>query len=275
MKAGIAYSDVITTVSPTYAKEILLPEFGCGLEGYLKVHSPKLHGILNGIDTVLFNPLIDTALPKNYGPGKLADKKKNKILFCKEHGLQNIQEPLIVFIGRFTEQKGLDIIIEALPKLLTMKFNFAILGEGDEVMAEALKIASRNYDNFSIRFGYDESLSHRMYAAADFLLMPSRFEPCGLNQLISLRYGTIPIVNDVGGLHDSIQDIDDISRSVCGQGMILDKSNSNTIVKSVKRALQFFAQTERFSKISKANMHCDVSFEESAKSYLKLYRKTV
>jgi starch synthase len=275
MKSGIAYSDIVTTVSPTYAKEIMLPEFGCGLEGFLQVHSPKLHGILNGIDTVLFDPLIDLALPKNYGPGKIANKKRNKILFCEEHGLINADKPLIVFIGRFTEQKGLDVIIEALPKLLAMKCNIAILGEGDEAMAEALKSASENHDNFSIQFGYDESLSHRMYAAADFLLMPSRFEPCGLNQLISLRYGTIPIVNDVGGLHDSVRDIDDAGGAVCGQGIVLSTLNRNAIVKSVKRALLLFAHTKRFSKISKANMHCDVSFEESAKSYLKLYRKTV
>jgi len=275
MKAGIAYSDAVTTVSPTYSKEILLPEFGCGLEGFLQVHSHKLHGILNGIDTVLFDPLTDPALPKKYGAGKLANKKNNKIMFYKEYGLKDADKPLIVFIGRFTEQKGLDIIIQALPKLLTMKCNIAILGEGDEAMAEALKSASKNHDNFLIRFGYDESLSHRMYSAADFLLMPSRFEPCGLNQLISLRYGTLPIVNDVGGLHDSVQDIDDRARSICGQGIVLDKLSSNTIVRSVKRALQFFADTKRFSKITKANMHCDVSFEESVKSYLKLYRKNV
>jgi len=271
MKAGIAYSDVVTAVSPSYAKEILLSEFGCGLEGFLQVHSLKLHGILNGIDTVLFDPLIDPALQKNYGPGKLANKKRNKILFCEAHGLRDAEKLLIVFIGRFTEQKGLDVIIEALPKLLTMKCNIAILGEGDEAMAEVLNAASSNYDNLSIQFGYDESLSHKMYAAADFLLMPSRFEPCGLNQLISLRYGTIPIVNDVGGLHDTIRDIDDTDSPVCGQGIVLSTLNSNAIVRSVKRSLQLFALTKRFSKISKANMQCDVSFEESAKSYLKLY----
>ncbi len=273
MKAGIAYSDVVTTVSPTYAKEIMLPEFGCGLEGFLQVHSFKLHGILNGIDTVLFDPLIDPALPKNYGPGKLANKKRNKILFCEAHGLTDEEKPLIVFIGRFTEQKGLDIIIEALPKLLTMKCNIAILGEGDTLMADALNTMASKYDNLSIQFGYDESLSHRMYAAADFLLMPSRFEPCGLNQLISLRYGTIPIVNDVGGLYDSIRDIDDTERPVCGQGMILNTLSSNAIIKSVKSALQLFALTKRFMKINRANMHCDVSFEKSSKAYLELYRK--
>ena len=271
MKAGIAYSDVVTTVSPTYAKEILLPEFGCGLEGFLQVHSAKLHGILNGIDTVFFDPLIDPALPKNYGPGKPANKKRNKISFCKAEKLRDAERPLIVFIGRFTEQKGLDLIIEALPELLRLKLNFAILGEGSEAMADALRTVSEEHDNFSIRFGYDESLSHRMYAAADFLLMPSRFEPCGLNQLISLRYGTMPIVTDVGGLHDTVRDIDDTGSPICGQGISLSTLSSNAIIRSLKRSLKLFASTKQFSKISRSNMHCDVSFEESAKSYLKLY----
>jgi len=174
----------------------------------------------------------------------------------------------------FTEQKGLDVIIKALPKLLAMEFNFAILGEGHEAMAEALMRTSKNHDNFLIQFGYDESLSHRMYAAADFLLMPSRFEPCGLNQLIALRYGAIPIVTDVGGLHDTIGDIDDADSSVCGQGIKLGQLNSEEIVKSVNRSLHLFTSIKHFSDISKSNMLCDVSFEKSAKSYLKLYRET-
>jgi len=275
MKAGITYSDVITTVSPTYAKEIMLPEFGCGLEGFLQLHSPKLYGILNGIDTVLFDPLTDPALPKNYGSGKPDNKKRNKILFCKEYGLTNVDKPLIVFIGRFTEQKGLDVIVEALPELLRLKLNFAILGEGSKAMADALRTVGKMHDNFSICFGYDESLSRRMYAAADFLLMPSRFEPCGLNQLISLHYGTIPIVTDVGGLHDTVGDIDDTESLVCGRGLVLPVLNSHTIVRSLNRAVELFEGMKRLSKISKANMLCDVSFEKSAKSYLKLYGKTV
>ncbi len=271
VKAGIAYSDVVTTVSPTYSKEILLPEFGCGLEGFLQVHSAKLHGILNGIDTVLFDPLIDPALPKNYGLKKISAKKSNKILFCEEYGLADAEKPLIVFIGRFTEQKGLDIIIQSLPKLLEMQCNIAILGEGEKSMAEALKRVSFNHNHFSILFGYDESLSHRMYAAADFLLMPSRFEPCGLNQLISLRYGTIPIVTNVGGLHDTIRDIEDSNNPICGQGIVLTALSSYTIIKSVKRALHLFASEKHFSNIFKANMQCEVSFKESAKTYLKCY----
>jgi len=275
MKAGIAYSDYITTVSPNYANEILLPEFGCGLEGFLQVHASKLHGIINGIDMDLFDPLIDLSLPKNYGSRKLSGKKNNKTLLCKEQGLIDADKPLIIFIGRFTEQKGLDVIIDALPKLLAMHLNFFILGDGDEAMAETLMSISKDHDNISVHFAYAESLSHRMYAAADFLLMPSRFEPCGLNQLISLRYGTIPIVHDVGGLHDTVGDIDDTKSSVCGQGIVLSTLSTKAIVRAVERSLHLFRSKKRFSKIVKANMQCDVSFEESAKSYLKLYRKTV
>ncbi len=271
MKAGIAYSDVVTTVSPTYAKEILSPKFGCGLEGFLKVYHHKLHGILNGIDTILFDPSFDPALPNNYRVNDLTGKTANKILFCKENGLRDADKPLIVFIGRFTEQKGLDVIIEALPKLLTMNLNLAVLGEGDESMAAALNRAAKNHDNLSIQFGYEESQSHRMYAAADFLLMPSRFEPCGLNQLIALRYGTMPIVNNVGGLHDTVRDIDDTDKSICGQGIKFSILNSDTLLTSITNALQLFTFTKYFSEIARANMHCNVSFDKSAETYLKLY----
>ena len=275
MKAGIAYSNAVTTVSPTYAKEILLPQFGCGLEGFLQFHSSKLYGILNGIDTVLFDPMADPALPNHYGPKKPAGKKKNKMLYCRELGLKDMHKPLIIFIGRFTEQKGLDIIIKVLPTLLAMELNLAILGEGDTKMAETLNKAAENHDNLSVEFGYDESLSHRMYAAADFLLMPSRFEPCGLNQLISLRYGTIPIVNDVGGLHDSIRDIDNSDSSICGRGIVLHELSNDMLVNSMKRSLKLFADTKHFSKISRDNMQCDVSFEKSAAIYLNRYRQTL
>ncbi len=273
MKAGIAYSDVVTTVSPTYAKEILSPKFGCGLEGFLKVYHHKLHGILNGIDTILFDPSFDPALPNNYRVNDLTGKTANKILFCKENGLRDADKPLIVFIGRFTEQKGLDVIIEALPKLLTMNLNLAVLGEGDESMAAALNRAAKNHDNLSIQFGYEESQSHRMYAAADFLLMPSLFEPCGLNQLIALRYGTMPIVNNVGGLHDTVRDLDDESSKICGQGIAMKTFDSDGLTKAVKRALLLYKSSKTLEKIARSNMQCDVSFQKSAESYLERYRE--
>ncbi|MEA3455004.1 MAG: glycogen/starch synthase, partial [Campylobacterota bacterium] len=195
MKAGIAYSDIVTTVSPRYAQEILQPDFGFGLDGFLQAHSHKLFGILNGIDTLFFDPENDPALPHNYNSSSLQTKKLNKDILCEMRGFEQSSHPLFIFIGRFTHQKGLDIIAKALPDLLKMKLNLAIIGEGDRKIATELQSAAQHHKNFSVYFGYDETLSHQMYAAADFLLMPSSFEPCGLNQLIAMRYGTLPVVH--------------------------------------------------------------------------------
>ncbi|RLA73196.1 MAG: glycogen synthase [Epsilonproteobacteria bacterium] len=273
MKAGIAYSDVITTVSPTYKREIILSRFGCGLEGFLHVHEHKLYGIVNGIDTAFFNPTNDTSLHKTYSLKNLAPKKSNKLHFCKEHNLSDPHKPLTVFIGRFSEQKGLDVIINALEKVLALECNIAILGDGDALMSQKLKILAETHLNLSVKSGYDEGLSHQMYSAADFLLMPSRFEPCGLNQLIALRYGTIPIVNDTGGLHDTIQDFESVERSLCGHGIVMRKLSSSELYIALERALQLFENRKKFLEVQKADMRCDVSFTKSAQAYQKLYRK--
>ncbi len=271
MKAGIAYSDAITTVSPRYAREILQPHFGCGLDGFLRVYQHKLYGILNGIDTQLFDPHSDMTISQNYSSSTLKDKKINKYTFCEKSRLEYSKRALFIFIGRFTEQKGLDIIIQALPQLLKMELNISILGEGDPTMAEELLDISREYPNLSVLFGYDESLSHRMYAAADFLLMPSSFEPCGLNQLISLRYGTLPIVHRVGGLYDTIIDIEDISSSICGQGIVIEALEPDSVTRAVKRALILYKSSNNFTLKAKHNMHCDVSFQKSVGEYLDVY----
>ncbi len=272
MKAGIAYSDIVTTVSPRYAEEILQPDFGCGLDGFLRVYRHKLFGILNGIDTLLFDPEHDPALPHHYNSSSLQAKKLNKDLLCQILGF-NSDHPLFIFIGRFTQQKGLDIITKALPSLLKMKLNFAIIGEGDREMATALQNAAQHHKNFSVYFGYNETLSHQMYAAADFLLMPSSFEPCGLNQLISLRYGTLPIVHRVGGLYDTIRDRGDRASKICGQGIAMKTFDPDGLVKAVKRALTLYKSTKPFEIITKSNMQCDVSFQKSAESYLNRYRE--
>ncbi len=274
IKAGIAYSDVVTTVSPRYAQEIVQAEFGCGLDGFLQVHQHKLHGILNGIDTQLFDPELDPSLAQNYSQSSLEGKKENKHLYCKTQGFKDIELPLVIFIGRFTQQKGLDIIIQALPKLLKMKLNFSIIGEGDPRMASILRDAAKKNKNFSIFFGYKESLSHQMYAAADFLLMPSSFEPCGLNQLISLRYGTMPIVHRVGGIYDTIHDLEDHkSSTLCGQGIAMTTYDVDGLLEAVKRALKLYSSSNTFEKAANRNMHCDVSFTQSAKSYIELYKE--
>ena len=270
MKAGIAYADRITTVSPTYAKEILTPEFGCGLEGFLAQHQHKLVGIVNGIDTKHFSPSEDTALIKPYVD--LRGKAVNKSAYLKERGLKGIKKPLFVFIGRFTWQKGMDLLIEALEKIAVYECNISILGEGEEKYHSALKAIADEHANIHMEFGYDESLSHRMYAAADFLLMPSLFEPCGLNQLIAMNYGQIPVVHHVGGLEDTVQDyIDFDTQSTKGYGIAFNEASVRAFLKATDQALELYTNKTHYNTIIKHNMSCDFSWQESAKSYLKLY----
>ena len=272
MKAGIAYSDLVTTVSPYYAEEILHPEFGCGLDGFLRLHKNKLLGILNGIDTTLFDPEHDPALPHHYKADSLQGKKKDKAALCHELGFNDTDAPLFIFIGRFTQQKGLDLLIDALPALLNKKLNLAIIGEGGPDMGSRLKKAADKNGNLWLFQGYDESLSHKLYAAADFLLMPSSFEPCGLNQLIALRYGTIPVVHRVGGIHDTVADYeDDFSPDICGRGIAMREYDIQGLVEAVTRAIQLYSVPEAFLELSGNNMQCDVSFQKSAKRYLECY----
>jgi len=272
MKAGIAYSDLITTVSPRYAKEILHPEFGCGLDGFLYVYRQKLTGILNGIDTLLFDPRHDPALPRHYDSSSLQEKRSGKKILFQALGFVEESKPLFIFIGRFTQQKGLHLIIEALPGLLAMQLNIAIIGEGDPMMASRLQEAADSYDNFWLFSGYDESLSHQLYAAADFLLMPSSFEPCGLNQLIALHYGTLPVVHRVGGIWDTVIDFEESGPTqICGKGIAMREYSAGGLVESVRRALKLYDDPDTLEALSKGNMQCDVSFEKSAENYLECY----
>lgn len=271
MKAGIAYSSSVTTVSPRYAMEILQPEFGCGLDGFLVAHQHKLTGILNGIDTKLFDPEHDPVLSQNYSYTSFQDKKLTKYSFCQEQNLAHRDRPLFIFIGRFTHQKGVDLLIDVLPELLKLELNLAILGEGDGALISALQDAAQHHKNLLHLLGYDESLSHRMYAAADFLLMPSSFEPCGLNQLIALRYGTVPIVHRVGGLYDTVKDRSDQDASPCGQGFAMKTFDPIGLKEVVKRAVRLYKTPKPLERLAKHNMQCDVSFLESAKAYLDHY----
>jgi len=274
MKAGIAYADKITTVSPNYAKEILTPEFGCGLEGFLKHHRTKLVGIVNGIDMVHFSPSSDKALVKPYSD--LAGKKVNKKAYLSEVGLKGVNKALYVFIARFTWQKGMDLLVEALPKIASQECNIAILGEGEVQYHDALKVISNEYPNVHLDFGYDESLSHRMYAAADFLLMPSLFEPCGLNQMIAMHYGVVPVVHHVGGLVDTVHKEKEFDPKLShGYGLAFTSPTERAFVKAVRHAQEIYENKRYYNKIAKHNMTCDFSWKESAKSYLKLYADRV
>jgi starch synthase len=271
-KAGIAYADVVTTVSPTYAKEILTPEFGCGLEGFLATHRHKLSGILNGIDTELFSPSTDSALVESYST--LKGKKSAKSALMKQLGLKGATKPLFVFIGRFTHQKGMDILVESLPKIAAMECNIALLGEGEGNYNEALGALSQAYPNIALSLGYDESLSRQMYAAGDYLLMPSLFEPCGLNQMIAYAYGAIPIVSRVGGLVDTVKKIESFDpESKSGFGIVIGSPTSRSLVAGAKKGCELYAEKKTFEAIGNHNMQCDYSWSQSVKAYLKIYKK--
>ncbi|OHD88413.1 MAG: glycogen synthase [Sulfuricurvum sp. RIFCSPHIGHO2_12_FULL_44_8] len=272
MKAGIAYADEVTTVSPTYAREILTGEFGCGLEGFLHFHHAKLTGIINGIDTDHFSPATDGALISPYSDAK--GKKANKSDLLKKLALRGINKPLFVFIGRFTSQKGIDLLIETLPKIAALDCNIALLGEGEEHYHEALDVLAASHKNIHLTFRYDEVLSHQIYAAADFLLMPSLFEPCGLNQMIAFSYGTLPIVHRVGGLVDTVKRLESYQEDSCsGYGLIFSTPTSRSLLSAVNKGCELYEDKKHFERIINHNMRCDFSWGESAIAYGALYEK--
>ena len=267
MKAGIMCCDALSTVSPRYAKEILTPEFGCGLEGFLKKHSDKLTGVLNGINTKLYDSKTDEHIVCNYDASTLGKKEENKKSLLKELRMKNSKWPLFAMVSRMVHQKGFDLLIEALPSILNKKLNVVLLVEGDEHYYNALSLLAKRHTNLKLRLGYDEALSRRFYAGADFLLMPSLFEPCGLNQMIATRYGTIPIAHRVGGLYDTVHE----RGSRCAKGVVFSKPEVRVFANAIKRALSLSLK-ERL-EMQKFNLQCDFSFEKSAQKYLKLYKK--
>ncbi len=274
MKAGIAFADVVTTVSPTYAKEILRKEFGCGLEGFLRLHSKKLTGVLNGIDTEFFSPSTDKALYYTYT--NTSNKRRNKNEYLKEVALRGQKKPLFIFIGRFTWQKGMDTLVASLQEMASMPCNISILGDGEAKYHRALEQIASQYKNIHLKFGYDESLSHKMYAAADFLLMPSVFEPCGLNQMIAMHYGTTPLVHKVGGLSDTVEVIEKCNaKKNKGCGIVLKSLNNKTLLKGVENAIELYNDTTKHTQIIKHNMKCDFSWLKSAKVYDRLYKRVL
>lgn len=258
LKAGIAYSDAITTVSPSYAQEILTEKFGCGLNGFLEIYKEKLTGILNGIDYDVFKPLQDTS-----------SKKKAKSELCKKFGFTKSKLPLFVMISRLVAQKGIDLVIKSFEQLQNKNINIFILGEGDKKYCLALsKLAKRN-ENFSFYQGYDETLSHQAYLASDFLLMPSAFEPCGLNQFIAMNYASLPVVHEVGGLRDSVHE----TKEICGRGITYTTQNQKEFIYAVQRALELQKKKKKMNEILNFNLACDFSFGKSAKEYLQLYER--
>ncbi len=266
MKAGIAYCDALTTVSPTYAKEIVTPEFGCGLEGFLRSHQQKLSGILNGIDTAFFDPAQDQTLAAPFDAQSLKNKLKNKKFILKTSDMAESSLPLFIMISRPVQQKGFELLIESIHALLKRPLNLIVLSGCDNEYCTELKAVAKHHPNFFLHIGYDESLSHRLYAAADFLLMPSLFEPCGLNQMIAMRYGAIPIVHSVGGLKDTVHE----DSNVCGRGIIFSKSSKRALLMACDRALKLSSKERH--EYMRFNMACDLSFQQSALQYINQYQ---
>lgn len=278
MKGGLLFADYLTTVSPTFAREILDPGYGEGLDGVLRERADRLQGILNGLDTDTWNPEDDPLLERNYAADSLDAKSANKAAVRTELGLSDGgDEPLIAVIGRLAHQKGLDELLEALPDLLTLPVQFAILGSGDRRYEQALKKAAAKFrGRLSVHIGFDESLAHRLEAGADMLLMPSRFEPCGLTQMQSLRYGTVPVVARCGGLIDTVTDTTPASLADgSATGFFIDPLSPEEIVAAVQRAVGLFRRPQDWRKLMRQGMQQDFSWEHSARCYESVYHKAV
>ena len=273
MKAGIVYSDAVSTVSPTYAREILTREFGCGLEGVLRTREDSLYGILNGIDYDIWNPATDKHLLKNYTAEEIEGKYVNKEKLQEEVGLKVDRDiPLIGVISRLADQKGFDLLGKIIGEVLNMKVQFILLGTGDQkyhVLFE--KMASAHAKSASINLKFDAVLAQRIYAASDIFLMPSRYEPCGLSQMICFKYGTAPVVRAVGGLKDSVTEYD--PKTGEGNGFIFDEYNAHYFFSEIKKALNLYRNKLVWNELVKKIMALDYSWESSAKEYEELYRK--
>jgi len=278
IKGGLVFADWINTVSPRYAEEIRTEEFGCGLEGLLEHRKSQLSGILNGVDYRTWSPGRDPLIVRRYTARSLRLKLENKRALQAAFGLPDDPfVPLFAHVGRLVDQKGIDLILQLLPQLLKRHMQLIILGTGQPALETALRTAGQKHpDRIGVRIEYDEALSHQLEAGADAFLMPSRFEPCGLNQLYSLRYGTPPVVNNTGGLADSVVDASDANLEAgTATGFVFDKPEPTPLLDTIDRTLALFAEPDRWKQLLQTGMHQDFSWTRSAATYLDLYTKLV
>lgn len=275
LKAGIAFADAITTVSPTYAKQILEPRHGWGLDGILRKRQFALFGILNGVDYEVWQTENNRWLYAPYNRSDLSGKQINKRELQRELGLPiNDQVALFGTISRIEFQKGIDLILDVLPSLPPNSFQYVLLGTGDPELAErARKLSQEMPGRFVFIAGYNEPLAHRIEAGCDFYLMPSRYEPCGLNQMYSLRYGTIPIVHATGGLADTV--IDESENPDQATGIKFFEATTKELHRAITRALELFKDAKRLQQMRIRGMHQDFSWRRAAETYAALYRKVL
>ncbi len=273
LKGGILFSDSITTVSPTYAREIQTKEYGFGFDGVLATRAGDLHGILNGIDTDRWDPRRDSFLPEPYDENNLDRKDAAKRalieLLCPDTSFEAVPRPLVGIVSRLVDQKGFDLIAELAP-VLPSYGSFAVLGTGDPRYEKLFRELAAAYpDRFAVKIGFDESLAHLIEGAADMFLMPSRFEPCGLNQMYSMRYGTVPVVRATGGLIDTVADYNDATG--IGTGFAFRLHTPAALFEAMERAQAVFANPSRWKALQVAGMRQDFSWDRSAREYVKLY----
>ena len=277
LKGGIVFADYVTTVSPTYAREILTPEFGFGLEGVLRNRVDQLLGILNGIDIDRWNPETDSYLPATFSVIDRSGKRVCKQALQREFQLPESSAPLLGVIARLTSQKGLDLVATIIPQLLAMDLQLVILGTGEpELEAKFTALQARYPRRIGLRIGFDEGLAHRIEGGADVFVMPSRYEPCGLSQLYSLRYGTVPVVRKTGGLADTVVPLTSMARQVGrATGFHVEEDRADALLAVLRRVVAVYQDRSMWDRLVEAGMTTDVSWARSANEYDRLFASLV
>ena len=270
MKGALVAADKITTVSPTYLKEIQTDYFGEKLNGVLVKRNEDLSGILNGIDEDIYNPETDLNLAKNYSTATLFDKEENKRSIQQQFGLPQSDVPLIAMITRLTKQKGLELVQAVFHEIISENIQMIVLGTGDPEFEQFFREMEGMYgEKFKAYIGFNEDLAHQLYAGADLFLMPSKFEPCGLGQLIALKYGTVPIVRETGGLNDTVQPYNEFTGE--GNGFSFTNFNAHDMLYTIRRAIYFYQDQEIWDQLMTSAMEMKYSWAQSAFKYNQLY----
>jgi starch synthase len=277
LKAGLLYATLLNTVSPTYSREIQTPEFGYGLEGLLRARQRDLSGVINGVDYAEWSPARDPHLPARYDAEDVTGKRTCKRALQKACGLPVKAAPLIGMVTRLTAQKGIDLVLDVLDELLQLDLQLVILGSGDPALERALQQAAKRAPaKLSVHRVFDEPLAHRIEAGADLFLMPSKYEPCGLNQLYSLRYGTIPIVRRTGGLADTVVDATPGNLAAgTATGIVFETASGHALLNAVRLALSLYRQDSVWPRMITSAMAADFSWERSAREYVALYERAI
>ena len=276
LKAGIVYSEIINTVSHTYSHEIQTPEYGCGMEGILTYRKDDLFGIINGVDYETWNPEKDTFIVANYSKNSFSGKSKCKADLISQLDLPEAMNtrPLLGMISRLADQKGFDLVADIMEDLMNLNVGFVLLGTGEQKYHKLFESIAKKYpQNAGIRLSYDNALAHKIEAGCDMFLMPSKYEPCGLNQIYSLRYGTIPVVRATGGLDDTIKNYD--PRTERGYGFTFNNYTARDFLNAIKNALETYKDKDAWLKLVTRGMKLDFSWENSAKQYIELYQKAI